>query len=144
MAAASRVSACHAGAMAGDELEPIDVERIDDGEEIDDEDIDAEEIEDEVKRLLLRDEAKIASVASLVLIGVGALFALGWVLLAWRIERDDSITQAFGRGDGDPDLVDRIVALVQISGVLLVPLLLVAAGGALRLYSARMLAERDR
>lgn len=127
--------------MTGDELEPIDVERLDD--EGDDEEVDAEEVELEVKRLLVRDEAQLVSVASLVLIVIGLVFAVGWFFMAWRVESDDSITVAFGRGGGDPDLIDRVVALVQISGVLLVPLLLVSAGAALRLYSARMLADRE-
>ena len=110
-----------------------------------DADVDAEEVAVEVERILIRDEARIMAWLSLVAIVVGVVFAIGWFFIAWRTQMElegggrSSIT---GLSSGDPDLVDRIVALEQIGFVLLFALGLVVAGSGLRLYATRVNADR--
>jgi hypothetical protein len=145
MVAASRNSACEAWPMtdhAGD-LPDVVVEPVPD----DDEAIDQEEIDVEVDRILIRGEAKVMAAVSLLCIIVGALFALGWILVAWRTQNELSgggqLTSGGGFSSGDPDLVDRIYALEQIGVLLLFALLLVAGGCGLRLYATRVTTERS-
>ncbi|MEY2453797.1 MAG: hypothetical protein QOD92_3371 [Acidimicrobiaceae bacterium] len=124
------------------ELENIVVEALDDEEEIDQEDVEVE-----VERILIRGEARVIAVVSLICIVVGVLFAIGWFFVAWRTQNELSgggrVSSTGGFSDGDPDLVDRIYALEQIGILLLFSLLLVAGGSGLRLYSTRINAERN-
>jgi hypothetical protein len=111
----------------------------------DDEEVDQEEVAVEVERMLIRDEARVIAGVSLLCIVIGALFALGWVFVAWRTESDLSNGgrgSGVGFGSGDPDLVDRINALEQVGILLMFALLLVASGCGLRLYASRVSAER--
>ncbi|MEY2422893.1 MAG: hypothetical protein QOI95_2960 [Acidimicrobiaceae bacterium] len=112
----------------------------------DDEELDEEEIEIEVQRILIRDEARLMAVVSLVCIVVGVLFAAGWFFLAWRTQSQLSgggrVTSGGGFGSEDADLIDRIEALEQIGILLLFALVLVVAGCGLRLYATRVNAER--
>ena len=110
-----------------------------------DADVDAEEVAVEVERILIRDEARIMRWVSLVAIVVGVLFAIGWFFVAWRTQMElegGSRSSFTGLVEGDPDLVDRIVALEQIGFVLLFALGLVIAGSGLRLYAGRVNADR--
>lgn len=111
-----------------------------------DEEIDQAEVEVEVERILIRDEARIMAIVSLVCIAVGGLFTVGWFFVAWRTQSGLSsrggITTDGSFSSGDPDLVDRIDALEQIGILLLFALMLVAGGCGLRLYSTRVNADR--
>jgi hypothetical protein len=125
---------------AGD-LPTIDLEAVSDDETIDDEEVLAE-----VERILVRGEARVMAVVAVLCIVVGALFALGWFVVAWRTQSDLSVGGRLSStgefGSGDPDLVDRIYSLEQIGILLLFALLLVAGGCGLRLYATRVTAER--
>jgi hypothetical protein len=120
--------------MPDDEMEDIEIEAPDD----DDEAINSDEVQLAVRRVLVRDEARIMSVVSVGLIAIGVVFAAAWLLLAWRLEETSTTFLGSGGSSGDPDLVDRILVLVQFSGVLMIPLLVVAAGCGLRLYASRV------
>ena len=124
------------------ELQNIVVEALHDDDEIDQEEVDVE-----VERILIRSEARMIAVVSVVCIVVGVLFALGWLVVAWRTQSELSggsrAISTGGFGDGDPDLVDRIYALEQIGILLLFSLLLVAGACGLRLYSSRVNTERS-
>ena len=111
----------------------------------DDEEIDQEEVAVEVERILIRDEARLMAAVSLVCIAVGALFAVGWLFIAWRTQSQLSgggglSSSAFS--SGDPDLIDRITAFEQTGVLVLFALLLVAGGCGLRLYATRVNADR--
>jgi hypothetical protein len=122
------------------ELGDIDVEAID-------EDVDQVEVDQVVRELLTRDEARVMSIASLALIAVGLVFTLGWIVVLWRTESELSSTRGFSSSGGaglvsnNPDLVDRIIAAEQVGVLVLLALLLVAAGCGLRLFASRLLAS---
>ena len=129
--------------MAGDdeELTEIEIEMRDD-HDIDAEGLDPVALDRDVRRILVRDEARIISVASVGLIAVGTVFSIAWLFLAWRIEQNANVFGGNG-GVGDTDVVDRIIALAQVSSVLTLSLLLVAAGCGLRLYASRLFTAAD-
>ena len=127
----------------GDELLDIDIERDADGDDGDG-DLDPVEVDQAVRRILIRDEARIVAAVSLGLIAVGAVFSIGWLFLAWRVEETAASGAFTGDGSGtDADIVDRILALMQVSSRLALSLVLVAAGCGLRLYSSRLFTSRD-
>lgn len=116
-------------------------------ESLDDEEIDEAAVAIEVQRILLLDEAKIVSLASMLLIGVGALFVVGWFVLAWRTQSDLSGGPTrFASGDefssSDPDVADRIIAMEQIGVLLLIALLTIGTGCGLHLFASRVMARR--
>ena len=122
------------------ELEHIVVEAVSDDDELDQEEIDVE-----VERILIRGEARVMSLASLLFMAVGTVFAVGWFFVAWRTQSEltgGGRASSTGFDSGDPDLVDRIYAFEQIGVLLLFSLLLVATGCGLRLYSTRINADR--
>ena len=129
--------------MAGDdeELTDIEIETLDD-DEIDTEGLDPVTLDRDVRRILVRDEARIVSVVSVGLIAIGTVFSVAWFFLAWRIEQNANVLGG-NAGLGDADVVDRIIALAQVSSVLAISLLLVAAGCGLRLYASRLFTTPD-
>ena len=129
--------------MAGDddELTDIEIETLD-ADEIDVEGLDPVALDRDVRRILVRDEARIMSVVSVGLIAIGTVFSIAWLFLAWRIEQNANVLGGNG-GLGDADVVDRIIALAQVSSVLAISLLLVAAGCGLRLYASRLFTIPD-
>jgi hypothetical protein len=130
---------------AGERRE-IQVEALTGDEELDDEEVDQEEIEIEVSRILIRDEARVMAAVSLLCIVVGALFAVGWFVVAWRTQSELStggrVSSTGDFNSSEADLVDRIFALEQIGVLLLFSLMLIAGGCGLRLYATRVTAER--
>ena len=129
--------------MPEDENEDIEVEPID-SDVGDGGDVDPDEVKLAVRQVLVRDEARIMSAVSVALIAVGVVFSVGWLFFAWRVEQNAPSSVIDGSGSAsEADIVDRIIALVQISGVLIVPLLLVAAGCGLRLYASRVFTTPD-
>jgi hypothetical protein len=124
---------------AGD-LPSIQVEPIDDDVEVD-----PEEVDQAVRRMLTRDEARIMSVVSVVLMAIGVVFSVGWLFVAWRLEHElNGSTSVFGgSSDSDADLVDRIVVLMQAGPILMLSLLAGASGCGLRLFSSRLITERE-
>jgi hypothetical protein len=116
-------------------------------EPIRDDEIDQDEVDIEVERILIRGEARVMAIVSLVCIVVGGLFAVGWFFVAWRTQSELSgggrVTSTGGFGGSDADLVDRIYALEQIGILLIFSMLLIAGGCGLRLYSTRINADRN-
>jgi len=123
----------------GDELLDIEIE----GEDGDD-DLDPVEVDQALRRILVKDEARIVSVVSVGLIAIGAVFSIGWLFLAWRVEENAASGAFFGSNPStDADVIDRIVVLMQVSSLLAMSLLLVAAGCGLRLYASRLFTLRE-
>ena len=107
-------------------------------------DVEDAAVESAVRQLLARDEARIISTASLVLMAVGFVFSVMWFAVAWRTQAKLSGGGHFGLGgdESNPDVVDRILNLVEISGYLMFALMVFAAGCGLRLFAGRLLSER--
>jgi hypothetical protein len=103
------------------------------------------DVEMAVRQLLTRDEARVISVASLVIMAIGFVFCVMWLVVVWRTQRDLSGGGRFAvdsTGD-DPDIGDRIVSLEQDGVVLMFSLLVLTAGSGLRLLSGRLLSQRQ-
>jgi len=124
----------------------IEVERVPPSDPADpydpnDADDELEAIDTAVRRLLTQDEARIISIVSLVLMAIGSVFSAAWFFMAWRVEHElDSSNTVLG-GGGSPDLLDRVIALLQIGGILSLFLLVLATGCGLRLFASRVVTD---
>jgi hypothetical protein len=107
-------------------------------------DVEDEAVETAVQQLLTRDEARVVSVAAVVVTALGLIFSLMWLFVAWRTQSKLTGGSRFAIDDtSDPDLVDRVVALVQDGPAFMLSLLVLAAGSGLRLLAGRLLSQRQ-
>jgi hypothetical protein len=122
-------------------LPEIEVEPMGDGEGPPFPDIDPEEIDMGARRMLTRDEAHVLTAAAVVVMAIGLVFSAGWLFMAWRVESQLSgsgSSVVFDSGRGDPDVIDRVIALIQIGPILMLSLLALVGGSGLRLYASRL------